>query len=317
MFVTNKRVKLPNEIFVNTKIVYGKIVEAKVRVVSSFKLLGVTIDNKLNFSEHCSNIKRIVNRKLYSIKRLFFLCTSVKIHFFKTFILPYFDYCLSIIIYFPPSAYQSLCNCFNLCLYKLFKFQPEINSLDEDEDKIMDEFTEKLHSYDLFTFQSRIYNKLLVFAHGIKTNGRAPVELKSYLYSVVPVDDITTDSIQVEPTTQLDPISQIDSTLIISTQIEPTNDVYNLRRGRTVVKNKIPESKYERLTFKYFFPFLLKTFKNFDFNLRNDAFRIQVNINLKEGLKVFLEKFPKFDIKYSAFFRKKKKQSKIKRNKKT
>ena len=97
----------------------------------------------------------------------------------------------------------------------------------------MDEFTEKLNSYDLFTFQSRIYNKLLVFAHGIKTNGRAPVELKSYLYSVVPVDDITTDSIQVEPTTQLDPISQIDSTLITSTQIEPTHDVYSLRRGRT------------------------------------------------------------------------------------
>ena len=97
MFVTNKRVKLPTEILVNTKIVNGKIVETKVRVVSSFKLLGVTIDNKLNFSEHCSNIKRIFNRKLYSITRLFFLCTSVKIHFFKTCIFPYFDYYLSLI----------------------------------------------------------------------------------------------------------------------------------------------------------------------------------------------------------------------------
>jgi hypothetical protein len=72
MFVTNKRVKLPNEILVNTKIVENKIVETKVSVVSSFKLLGVTLDNKLTFSEHCSNIKRIINRKLYSIKRLFF-----------------------------------------------------------------------------------------------------------------------------------------------------------------------------------------------------------------------------------------------------
>ena len=71
MFFTNKRVKLPNEILVNTKIVNDKIVKTKVRVVSSFKLLRATIDNKLNFSEHCSNIKRIVNRKLYSIKRLF------------------------------------------------------------------------------------------------------------------------------------------------------------------------------------------------------------------------------------------------------
>jgi hypothetical protein len=318
MFVTNKRVKLPNEILVNTKIVENKIVETKVSVVSSFKLLGVTLDNKLTFSEHCSNIKRIINRKLYSIKRLFFLCTSVKIHFFKTFILPYFDYCLSLIIYFPTSAYQSLCNCFNLCLYKLFKFQPVLSSDDEDEEKIMNDFTEKLQSYDLFTFQSRIYNKLLVFAHGIKTNGRAPIELKSYLYSVVPAEDqdfITTETSQVDPTTLLETVSHIDPALNIITQAVPPQDFYSLRKGRTILKNKIPDSKYERLSFKYFFPRLLNTFKNFDFNLRSDSFRIQVNLNLKQGLKLFLEKFPKFNIKYSAFFRKKKKLFKSKRNK--
>jgi hypothetical protein len=124
MFITNKRVKLPKEITVGSKLVNEKSEDIKISVVDSFKLLGVTLDNKLNFVEHCSNLKKIVNKKLYSIKRLFFLCTSVKIHFFKTFILPYFDYCLSLIIYFPPSAYQSLSNCFNLCLYKLFKFKP-------------------------------------------------------------------------------------------------------------------------------------------------------------------------------------------------
>ena len=122
----------------------------------------------------------------------------------------------------------------------------------------------------------------MVFAHRIKNNGRALVELKSYLCSVIPVDDITTESIQVEPTAQLDPVSKIDSTLNISPQIESTQDVYTLLRGRTKVKNKISESKYERLIFKYFFTWLLKTFKYFYFNLRNDAFRIQVNLNLKE-----------------------------------
>jgi hypothetical protein len=125
MFVTNKRVKLPKEITVGTKLVNDKIEDIKVSVVVSFKLLGLTIDKKLNFTEHCSNLKKIVNKKLFSIKRLFFLCSSVKTHFFKTFILPYFDYCLSLIVYFPPSAYQSLNNCFNICLYKLFKFKPE------------------------------------------------------------------------------------------------------------------------------------------------------------------------------------------------
>ena len=47
MFCTNKRIKLPKEIIVDG---------VKVQVVESFKLLGVTIDNKLNFLQHASNI---------------------------------------------------------------------------------------------------------------------------------------------------------------------------------------------------------------------------------------------------------------------
>ncbi len=51
--------------------VNDKSEDIKVSVVDSYKLLGVTIDNKLNFGEHCSNLKKIVNKKLYSnIERL-------------------------------------------------------------------------------------------------------------------------------------------------------------------------------------------------------------------------------------------------------
>jgi len=280
MFVTNRRVKLPKEITVDSKNVNNKLIEIKVSVVTSFKLLGVTIDNKLTFTEHCSNIKKIVNWKMYSIKRLFYLCTSVKIQFFKTFILPYFDYCLSLIIYFPSAAYQSLCNCFNLCLFKLFNFKPEYNSEEEDEEKIMSDFLVKLQSYQLFTLQARIYNKLLSFAHGIKTNARSPLELRSLINSAV------TPDVQTEE------------------NILPVVGSYELR-GRRVVKSVIPETKYETLTFKHFFPKLLKTFNFFDFSLRRDPFRLQINLHLNENLKIFLTSFPKFDIKYSAFHRKK------------
>ena len=76
MFITNKRAKLPSEIEVDGNLI---------KTVDNFKLLGVTLDNKLNFSTHCSNLKKIINRKMYSIKRLFYLATSVKIQFFKTF----------------------------------------------------------------------------------------------------------------------------------------------------------------------------------------------------------------------------------------
>ena len=59
MFVTNKRVKLPKEIRVGTKFENNKILDINVSVVTSFKLLGVTLDNKLTFLEHCSNIKKL------------------------------------------------------------------------------------------------------------------------------------------------------------------------------------------------------------------------------------------------------------------
>ena len=48
-----------------------------VKVVSSFRLLGVVLDNKLNFNAHVSATCSLINRKLFSIKRLFYLATSV------------------------------------------------------------------------------------------------------------------------------------------------------------------------------------------------------------------------------------------------
>ena len=54
---------------------------------------------------------------------------------------------------------------------------------------IMSDFIEKLHSYHLFTLQSRIYNKLLIFAYSIKTYGRAPFELSSHIDLLTPEDD--------------------------------------------------------------------------------------------------------------------------------
>ncbi len=50
--MTNRRVKLPKEITVDSKNINNKLIEIKVNVVTSFKLLGVTIDNKLTFTEH-------------------------------------------------------------------------------------------------------------------------------------------------------------------------------------------------------------------------------------------------------------------------
>jgi hypothetical protein len=61
-------------------------------------------------------------------------------YFREIFFLPYFDYYRSLIIYFPSTAYQSLSNCFNLCLFKLFNFKPEYDSEEDDEERIMSDF---------------------------------------------------------------------------------------------------------------------------------------------------------------------------------
>ena len=82
MFIKNKKCKYPSFIDVDG---------SNISVVNSFKLLGVTLDDKLTFNDFINTTKKSVNTKLYSIKRLFYLSTSVKIQFFKTFILPYFN----------------------------------------------------------------------------------------------------------------------------------------------------------------------------------------------------------------------------------
>ena len=61
MFITNKHVILPTVIEFNGK---------KIEVVKSFKLLGVTIDNKLNFSKYVGELRKNVNKRLFSIRRL-------------------------------------------------------------------------------------------------------------------------------------------------------------------------------------------------------------------------------------------------------
>ena len=118
------------------------------------------------------------------------------------------------------SYFFLLNNCFNICLFKLFKFKPDFTSDFEDDARILREFIEKLHSYDLFTLQSRILNKVSIFAHGIKTNVNAPVELKFNKESGIVAESSTQDT------------------------SKPFLAVFKIRKGDKA-NNLIPESKFE------------------------------------------------------------------------
>jgi hypothetical protein len=70
---------------------------------------------------------------------------------------------------------------------------------------------------------------------------------------------------------------------------------YDLRMG-IKVKRSLTKTRYETLTFGYFFPRLLMAFRHLDFSVRKDSFQTLLNANIKTDLKIFLEIFLKFDI---------------------
>ena len=88
---------------------------------------------------------------------------------------------------------QSLFKKANIRIVRDFILMTKITSEDEEanEEKIMSEsdFIDKLHSYDLFTLQLRIYNKLFLFTHGIKSNKKSPVELQALIDLPAPADE--------------------------------------------------------------------------------------------------------------------------------
>ena len=160
LFIKNKRVKYPDHIFINNN---------RINVVDTFKLLGVTLDSKLSFDSFITDTKRAVNVKLYSIKRLFYLSYNVKLQFFKSFIIPHFDYCITLCIYFPKASLQRLCNFYYLCIYKLFKLNFSNNTTFVNN---------YLESINLFSFQHHLLFRLSTFLFKQLNNFDSPFYLK-------------------------------------------------------------------------------------------------------------------------------------------
>ena len=146
------------------------------KLVKSFKLLGVTIDNKLNFSKYVGDLRNNVNKRLFSINRLFYLATSVKIQFFKSFILPHFDYCSSLLLYFSKQMIQKIANAYNYCLYKLIEFRAKVNYATD-----FNTVNNNLSKYRLLNFQHRLLNKFRTVSHKIVNRENGPLNLKTTL----------------------------------------------------------------------------------------------------------------------------------------
>ena len=143
-----------------------------IEVVSEFKLLGCLIDDKLSFKQHVKNIKTTVCRKLFAIKNIFFLSFDIKIHFFKTFLLPHFDYCASLFIYFSNTLVNKLNKLYNLCLFVLLRL--ELNNIPcEDQQTV-------LKPLNLLPFKYRLLLRFSLFSHKIM-NGEILNDIKAKL----------------------------------------------------------------------------------------------------------------------------------------
>ncbi len=82
-------------------IFFGKTIQCDILVdtvnilpANFIKLLGVTLDSKLKFSDHISNICIKAGRNLNAIKRVGkFLPTKVKLLLYKTYMSCHFNFC--------------------------------------------------------------------------------------------------------------------------------------------------------------------------------------------------------------------------------
>ena len=132
-----------------------------INVFDKFRLLGVLVDNKLKFDTYVTQQCLAINRRLFNIKKLFFLPQEVKMTFFKA------------ALYYSKKSLQKLCKSFYFCLFKLFKF----NFYNKSEQYI----NEFLEPFGLSSFQYRFVTKILLFIAKIGTIKAAPIVLKKQI----------------------------------------------------------------------------------------------------------------------------------------
>jgi hypothetical protein len=139
----------------------------------SMSLTGVTIDKKLSFNKHASQLSIDINKKLFGIKRLFYLPYAVKLQFFKTFILPHFDYGMTLAIYFHSKAIQKICKSYYFCLHKLLGYKFPGMSHTQINDTLSED--------NIPSFNHRLVSRLLIFIHKTSYDRRGPVQLREWL----------------------------------------------------------------------------------------------------------------------------------------
>ena len=120
----------------------------------------------------------------------------------------------------------------------------------------MNNFAASLQNYGLFTFQKRLLDRFLLFTHSIINNDKSPPDLKK----AINLPDCSTDDHEPD-------------NFVMNNNLLPT---FHFRSGPKT-KNIIPDTKYEHLTFQYFFPRLISKLQSkIDFALEKELFKVRI-----------------------------------------
>ena len=118
--------------------------------------------NKLTFKNYFKEFSKKVHFKVYCIKRLIFLPIHIRIMFFKSFILPHFDYCSSLFTYFSATLINRIESFFNTVIFKLFRIDLKPLAVNVQYGL--------LSSMNIMPFRYRLFTRFALFSHKIMNN---------------------------------------------------------------------------------------------------------------------------------------------------
>lgn len=212
----------------------------------------------------------VFEQKLKLLARFHLFQDAVKIQFFKSFIIPYFDYCMSLSIYFNKQSIQKICNKYYFCLYKLF-------NIDASTYESLNDLNNHLKiRFKLSTLQHRIFKRFSFLIFKYLNFNYGPVLLKKIL---------------------------VENFLSLSlNNMIPSLDNIKVLRSKVILLNlETKLTKHSQNTFAHVSNLLIKSIGLESFDLDFNLFKSKLNTNLLEFYNNFLDMFNKFNIVYKNF----------------